>query len=303
MKDRKDIECIVCGNNDQFSTHLKGSQPSSSSPYRKAHPNYFRCCSCGLVFAHPIVPVSYGNRDEYFRHKGDFALYGRLRNYEMRYDAIIKHLANIKSPSYLDIGTHTGIFLKLLKDKGLNAVGLELNEKAAQFGREQFDVEIISDPAYKLTNRGPFDVVSLFNVFEHLVDPISVLSQIRNLTSRNGLLVLELPYIFTPQAALFRGRWHHYYPEHFWFYDKKSISMLLAKHGFEVLETSFVPKVVTVAWIVYMVGFVSGMWRRFPRLRARFLESAPYRELDRILIKVNLRDYLLVIARCTDPGT
>jgi 2-polyprenyl-3-methyl-5-hydroxy-6-metoxy-1,4-benzoquinol methylase len=280
------ISCIVCGNNDKFSTYLAGSE---------THPNYVKCTSCGLVFANPLVPVSYTDQREYSRHKEEAALNARLRNYELRYDAIRKHLSPSQN-KFIDVGTHTGVFLKLLKTRGINALGAELNRKAVQFGREHYDVNIVTDSLEQLVRKGPFDVVTLFNVFEHMEQPLKALPQLRQLIDDNGLLVLEVPHIFTPQVAVFRGHWHHFYPEHFWFYNKKTITMLLQRHGFQILETSFVPKVTTVAWVLLLLGFVlRRIWNK--RAGVRVPDSALYHFLDRRTVKVNINDYLLVIAR------
>lgn len=190
--------------------------------------------------------------------------------------------------------------MKLLKEKGIEGLGTELNRNAVEFGRKEYNVDIVTDSLEELRKRGPFDVVTLFNVFEHFEKPLDALPQLRALLDNNGLLVLEVPHIFTPQVGVFRGRWHHFQDEHFWFYDKKTITMLLERHGFQVLETSFVPKVTTVAWILHLLGFVFHIYHNVPGLRDRVPEWPIYRFLDRRTVRVNMHDYLLVIARRTD---
>lgn len=286
-KTMETINCIVCGNNSNFSTYLKGT---------KVHPNYLKCSTCGFVFAYPLVPISYKDQSENFWHKGDVALSGRLANYEIRLDAINKYLDEGKH-KFLDVGTHTGIFLKLLKSKGIEAVGVELNENAAKYGRQEFGVNILTDPLDKMSERGPFDVITLFNVFEHFENPVTALLHLKALTKTNGILAMEIPNIFTLQSTISRGLWHHFVTEHFWFYDRKTIAMLLRKHGFTVQESFYVSKVVTIAWVLYLLGNISRIFYLFPKLARWFPNSRIYKILDKKIVKINIADYLFVIAR------
>jgi SAM-dependent methyltransferase len=283
-----DINCIVCGNSEGFKVYLKGT---------KGHPNYVKCPTCGFVFANPVVPLTYyQDEEEYFGHKGDTALSARMANYEIRLDGINKHLDNGKK-RFLDIGTHTGIFLKLLKSKGIEAVGVELNKKAAKYGREEYGVNILTEPLDQITELGPFDVVTLFNVFEHFEDPLSALPELKRLTKVNGIIAMEIPYICTPQATIFRGFWHHFYNEHFWFYDRKTMTILLEKYGFKVEKAYFVPKVTTLAWVIFIIAVKCGILSLFPKLPDYLPNWRIYKYLDKIIIKVNIADYLFVIAR------
>lgn len=282
--------CIVCGNNSNQKTYLKET---------KAHPMYLRCANCGFVFAYPRIPVPYQDEDEYIIHKDDTAITGRLANYEIRLNAIKKYFASSEQ-IFLDVGTHTGIFLKLLKSKGFHCLGIEVNKKAAEFGRQEHGVTILTNTLDEIVGEGPYDVVTLFNVFEHFDDPLSALDHIKNLTKINGILAMEVPFIFTPQAKLSRGTWHHFSHEHFWFYNKKTITTLLNNYGFKVLETKFIPKTVTMARVLMLIGYILRLFIIFPTLPDRIPNWSIYKFFDKKIINMNIADYLLVIARRID---
>lgn len=89
----------------------------------------------------------------------------------------------------------------------------------------------------------------MFNVFEHVVDPVYTITKIKHVLNRAGLFVLELPHIFTFQSSLSFGYWPHFEPEHNWFFDKRTIMKFLNKHGFMTKNVMFIPKVVTFAKI------------------------------------------------------
>jgi 2-polyprenyl-3-methyl-5-hydroxy-6-metoxy-1,4-benzoquinol methylase len=279
--------CIVCGSSSNQKTYLKES---------KAHPNYLRCTECGFVFAYPRIPVPYQDEAEYDIHKSDVAYNARLANYEIRFNAIKKYLVN-GTTECLDVGTHTGIFLQLLKSKGFNGIGIEVNRSAAEFGRQKYGVKIVSGTLEKMVGQGSYDLVTLFNVFEHFDDPLSELIHLKNLTKINGILVIEVPFIFTLQARLSQGTWHHFSHEHFWFYDKKTITKLLNSHGFKVVEAAFVPKTVTMARVFINIGYIFRLYILFPWLPDRIRNSRFYKFLDKKIINMNIADYLLVIAR------
>ncbi len=254
----REPNCIVCDNDAEFDIYLAGTH---------RHSNFLKCKRCGFVFAFPRVPVNYAEMPEHFKWKSDVALRTRLANYDIRYDLMKKHI-DVPAPTFLDIGAHTGIFQKLLKDKGVEGTGIELSKAAAEYGRQHFGVDILSEGLEYLEGKRQFDAITLFNVFEHFDDPVSSLNQIRNLCRPGGIIALELPYIFTIQARLFGGRWHHFRAKgHFWFYNEKTITKLLERYGFSVLESSFVPKVVTLATLAfYGLGVMP-----IGRLRKRYL--------------------------------
>lgn len=280
------MECIVCGNCNNFSKFLKA---------KRHHPTYWKCRECGFVFAYPQLQFNYKNFQ--FNPISDFELYSRLINYELRYD-ILREYVNKEKASLLDIGASTGIFLKLVKLKGIDGVGLEPNLQAALYGKRNFNIEILPVSLEKFKNEKKFDIITMFNVFEHVVDPVYTITKIKHILNRGGLFVLELPHIFTFQSLLSFGYWPHFERGHNWFFDKRTIMKFLNKHGFMTKNIMFIPKLMTFARIFDGLMTTFKIYNHMSRKEyLQFRKTKFYNYLNNKQIKVNMNDYLFIICQ------
>jgi 2-polyprenyl-3-methyl-5-hydroxy-6-metoxy-1,4-benzoquinol methylase len=96
----------------------------------------------------------------------------------------------------LDIGCGDGSFLKEVSTRvGVSVEGLELNEAAAGMARlEGLNVHSVSAEAFSITNKGYYDVVTSFQVLEHIGNVKSFLSAKLDLLKSGGSLVIGVPY-------------------------------------------------------------------------------------------------------------
>lgn len=107
----------------------------------------------------------------------------------------IEHAKRKKYHSIIDLGCGSGNFLDLARDAGLKTTGMELNEQAAEVARAKGH-EIIPGvltedfiAQYKLK----YDMVTLFQVVEHLPDPIGLLKLAKCLINDGGTLMFSVP--------------------------------------------------------------------------------------------------------------
>jgi SAM-dependent methyltransferase len=279
------IGCLVCGGNADVRLRWRP---------KKHHPAYYACRGCGLVFAHPQNDPDYEHGPSTLPSDDEYR--ARMRNFAVRYERLRPFLPG-KALRLLDVGCQNGVFLAYAKEAGCEVLGIEPSIEYARYARETTGVDVIggSFEAYPFTQR--FDLITLFNVLEHTKDPRQVLTKAHGLLEGSGLLVLELPYVFTPQGLLSRQRWHHFEETHHWFFGRRNIRRLLQDVGYEVLSTSFVPKVVPLTRMLdcLLSRTVYLYVQRSTYLRMR--EGRVYRALSRIDLRVNIMDYLFVVAR------
>ena len=107
----------------------------------------------------------------------------------------------------LDVGCSTGALLALFKERGQEAMGVEVDAGAAATAQAQgADVLCggIADPAVlaQIRNRGPFGAILCMDVLEHLPEPWNVLREIRPLLTPGGFLFCTLPNV-----GFWRIRW------------------------------------------------------------------------------------------------
>jgi SAM-dependent methyltransferase len=80
-----------------------------------------------------------------------------------------------------------------------------------------------------------FDLITLWDVLEHLPDPHAAVTEIHRLLRPGGRLVLTTGDAGSLTARVCGRRWHLYtIPEHLFFYTRDSIERLLAAHSFRI---------------------------------------------------------------------
>jgi SAM-dependent methyltransferase len=185
----------------------------------------------------------------------------------------------------LEVGCGGGDFLVAAHSKGWNVSAVEYNSNMVELIRRElgFDVhagELTSD----LWTEGQFDVVTFWNVLEHLQEPLEELSIIAFYLQLGGHVLLNIP---TRQSAEC-GRWFGKYwaqldlPRHLHFYDEVTLSMLCNKAGFELV--SYKTPFVQSAWVYYMSswrwanrnGNKVSRWLRFLTLAAAVSLILPF---------------------------
>jgi SAM-dependent methyltransferase len=140
----------------------------------------------------------------------------------------------------LDVGCSSGAFLHTARELGVQGVGVEPSPKAAKAAKDAgldvhqgFLEEIPFAPM-------SFDVITLFEVIEHLREPISLLNTCQRLLRPGGILFLKTGNTVSWTARIQKGEWHYFniqkHGGHISFFNPVSISVLARKAGFSPLE-------------------------------------------------------------------
>jgi SAM-dependent methyltransferase len=156
-----------------------------------------------------------------------------------------KLLAGIPGSSLaaLDVGGGDGWMLNTLRSvepriRRTVVVDLDASAKARAEarGHESFvsRIEDFDDP-------GPFDVVLLLNLIEHVADPGAVLRRLASLLSPGGVILVKTPNVDSLDARLFRHRdWGGYHcPRHWVLFDEPSFVALAQRSGLRARRVTF----------------------------------------------------------------
>lgn len=204
---------------------------------------YKQCNNCGLIFAghrfddsaetNELYDKPYQNMDrEQFLSVTRFKT--EVNNYRKKWlERTLRKLDwTAKSKRALDIGCNDGSFLRLLKDDGWSVVGIDPNTVYARYAREIHGVEIYNGYfEYETFPRASFDLVTSFQMIEHVQNPTVLLFAIREVLGTSGLLFLETPNLrYIQQRHLIRP--------HVILYAKDTLTQILEHSGFEVLVLS-----------------------------------------------------------------
>ena len=109
--------------------------------------------------------------------------------------AVKRHIA-ISEKKALDIGCGGGLFLSKLKAEGAEVTGVELSDTRAYYSKTKHGFEVIKrtieDP-YWNAFQGSFDIVTLWDVIEHVNYPLATLQAATSLLKPGGVLLIDTP--------------------------------------------------------------------------------------------------------------
>jgi SAM-dependent methyltransferase len=157
----------------------------------------------------------------------------------------------------LDVGCGLGFWLAALGEQfGCERTGLDLSESAVARAREIDPGATIVHGAFDDdAPAGPFDLVTLQHVLEHVPDPRSTVAQAARRLDAGGLLQIEVPQISGWGRRLF-GRWYwgHLPPQHLHLLSHVGLRTLLGEAGLELVSshTSSYPGLFTTTLVLFV---------------------------------------------------
>lgn len=154
-----------------------------------------------------------------------------------------------KGRKLLDVGCGAGQFLKLARERGWEAEGLEFDNALEQKLKTQGIPVTTGDFFHVSLQENSFDVITLWDVFEHFSEPRPALERLRRLLKPGGFLLLACPKENSSLAWLARkfyqwsgGKIQYpvkvvYLIDHPLFYSPKTLTAIVEANGFRTVET------------------------------------------------------------------
>lgn len=223
--------CVVCD-----STRTEIFKPSVGLGY-----SLIKCLECEVVFSFPFKAPSndfYTNASDISSEQRHNELGSLPRKHPIRPKII--QLAD-KCKTVLDIGCGNGSFLAYASSHGFRGVGIDGDKRSIELARTRklTNVEFYNYDIYRYCQEFDlkYDIVSMFEVFEHLDKPKEVIKIINDLLPSNGLFVGSLPNIHRWMMWDFHMNFE-LPPYHLTFWNIKSWTNFLNRNGFEIVYAS-----------------------------------------------------------------
>lgn len=230
-----------------------------------------QCRECDLVFVSPRVhaPTIVASYSE-----GEDPTF--VSQAEARERTFAKSVERIEELTggpgrVFDIGTAGGSFLAAAKARGWEVDGCEPNKWLASWGKRHYGIDIRPGP---LTDHdlptAAYDVVTLWDVVEHLPQPSAILERAKALVKPGGYLIVTFPDYGSPSARLLGRFWPFLSSVHLYYFSKRTMDRMLSKAGFEVVTTRPHTQQLELGYLLHRAGDVLG---------------APLRALSKLLHK------------------
>ncbi len=296
------VACDLCGSDRyrvRFPSTLGNREGSDLSAFRCTSSGYgqhhaiVECLNCGLVYANP----RYDSGEMLARYKAvEDPLYveereGRVLTFERH----LRPLEKIMSPGdgrrLLDVGCHIGVFVEIAARHGWDAWGVEPSQWAATRAQE-VGLKVVEGTMATSGFEGEFfDVITMWDVIEHLETPSAEVHQAFHLLKPGGLLVAHTMDLDSLFARLMGKRWPWLMEMHLYYFSRRTLTMLMENAGFRVLAVKAQGRYLRLGYLAtrvtaYSQTLGSGTGWLFDRLR-----------LSQRAIPINLGDLVTMYAR------
>lgn len=225
------MTCIFCGKELEIITRQ----------LRNKVGNVFYCKDCDLgILEEPVPDPEKYYAEEYRKtHRNDPCeetpeqIYENTKNFQQIRVNRVNFFA--KQPGdLLEIGCSAGQFLSQINRHRL--FGVEYDEGCRNFVKERFELQVFDlFPAWET-----YDYVAMFQVLEHIQDPISYLKDIFKVMKPGGLLFVEVPNINDHLRAIPAYNKFYFHEAHNWYFSEKSLQNLAEKSGFSIKYLEFI---------------------------------------------------------------
>lgn len=218
----KIIECPVC---------FKMTEKITFEAWKKYI--LYRCKQCDVVFSHPFV----AGDSLWYKESGIYEL-ARFHN-----KLYWHHGQFLKDPplghTILDIGCNNGVFLHHAEKLGYEVTGMDFNNNSLEAGRQAFGLKklfccTLEDFAQKFPDE-KFDVITVFEVLEHLDHPNDFLDAVKSLLKPSGYIAISVPnrnMMINPLGDT------DYPPHHLTKWSALALDNFMKAHGFMIISHS-----------------------------------------------------------------
>lgn len=289
--------------------NLCGS-PRRRQIFKKFGYSIVRCLECGLETLHPLpsaAELAAFYDEGYFKgnpeRRGylDYVAEGPLRCTSFaskleRMEALLVrsgyHRPGTDDPApplrLLDVGAAAGWMLKAAEGRGWDATGLEVSAYACDEARIQ-GLTVTQGDSLEVFAGRQFDAITMWDVLEHLRDPMDSLRQAHALLEEGGMLVFSTGDVGCLWSRM-QGRHHRAYnpPQHLYYFTRKTMTEMAARAGFEVMRIEPDEKVTQLHYILHIARNLVD-FRPLEIVFDLLLRLLPDRP-----VKISLRDNLVV---------
>jgi SAM-dependent methyltransferase len=258
--DSPELEPVIDLGRQPWCNHFLRAEEVGREPFYPLRVVYCRECSTAQLDYTVAKEVMFG--DHTYLSGVTRSLSEHFANVARSVDA--RFFAHRTAKSVLDIGSNDGTQLRHFQALGYDVLGVESSKKTAAIANEAgvptLNAFFNGEVARGLGRR--FDVINAAGVFFHLEELHSVTEGIRECLKDDGVFVVQFLYM---KKIVENGAFDQIYHEHLLYYNLRTISVLLKRHGLELFDAGLEP--IHGGSIVAYVGH-KGRWTESQQLRA-----------------------------------
>jgi len=237
----ENIPCEVCGHDERAIVATNTDLFLGGKTEFSMH----ECLNCGVIYQHPrptfskmveFYPSDYVAYTPSLHTESNLARFFRQYGLRKRVKLIEQYVQNGR---LLDVGSATGDFLSVMSSQpDWQLIGVEPIHSAVAQSRNEVGVDVVE----ALLNDVPFapesfDVITMWDVIEHVYDPVKVVKQAAILLRPGGVLVVNYPNLGSIDRRLFGAAWAGYdLPRHLYLFPTTLLNKIMKTAGIKEIE-------------------------------------------------------------------
>jgi hypothetical protein len=194
---------------------------------------------------------------------------------------------------WVDFGTGRGGILDVLNNVAKKTIAVELQKQARNYlikkGYETY--KSIDDIPYN-----NIEVVTLFHVFEHLINPIKILKKIKSKMTKNGIIIIEVPHANDVLLSKYDNKnfkKHTFWSQHLILHTKESLRLFIESAGFDIVDIYGVQRYPLANHLYWLSNGLPNGQNIFNEINIKSLNI----EYETMLKNINMTDTLVCVAR------
>lgn len=279
---------------------LNNLSQDTTLAFQKSGYNIYRCKKTGLHFVWPqpedeVIKKIYGPEyfqrgKKYYDNDSSEAHCKNLDNQQEKLKVLTQYCSSGK---LLDVGCAMGGFLHFSQKQGFEVEGVELSTFSAQYVRSNLGLTVHnSDLCHANLSSTSYDILTLWDVIEHLQSPAATLTEAYRLLRPGGRVFLTTGDIGALFAKLSRKRWHLLTPpQHLFYFTKQSICRALQDAGFQIEMVSHPGRYVPLSFLAFKSRELLGP------LASPIERAIAWSNLGNLRFYINLFDIMTCVAK------
>lgn len=234
--------------------------------------NVFHCSECGVDWLNPqpkLNEISSSTDDEYFSY------FAEDENIDSKIDTFLNSLRlskTIAGKNVLEIGAGKAFLTGYLRNHGVSAQGVEQEKKIWKLIPKEIQKYVMNSPFDECKWRQKFDLIIMFDLLEHLVDPMRSLKKVESLLAKKGRVLIITPNQSSWRRQIMGRHWSGYYLEHNFIYQQKTIEQMAMMVGLRTVQIGKIYKSLTWSyfWRALNHRYPFFLWSWLGKIRLRF---------------------------------
>lgn len=240
------VKCPLCGADDSTLCYPATTSGEKSIEYFRCtshhlaeHDDIVRCNRCGMVYTNPQP-----NAEELLNiyKEVEDPLYleeAKAREYTFKQSLEGLHMAVRPPGRLLDVGCYTGAFMEVARAAGWDVSGVELSHWAANIAAKSGVGPVYEGLLENLPLPGQyFDVITFWDVMEHLSQPVLFLQEVRRHLKPGGIIGFSTHMVDSWAVKLLGKKYPFFMDMHLVHFSRATVKRILDEQGYELLSIS-----------------------------------------------------------------